>query len=84
MLAGRLPVFSEAAFLGFEARGDGAGENASLLRALAADLDLVVGTDDDFDPLIAEPDVNLQFISRGEPLPGTADFRSNAGAQPGA
>ena len=29
---------------------------------------------DDFDPLIAEPDVNLQFVSRGEPLPGTADL----------
>ena len=29
---------------------------------------------DDFDPLIAEPDVNLQFISRGDALPGDADL----------
>ena len=36
-------------------RGDGAGENASLLRALAADLGLVAGADDDFDPLTAIP-----------------------------
>jgi len=29
---------------------------------------------DDFDPLIAEPDVDLQFIKRGEVLPGDADL----------
>ena len=29
---------------------------------------------DDFDPLIAEPDVDLQFISRGNALPGDADL----------
>ncbi|MEM7253077.1 MAG: cobyric acid synthase [Pseudomonadota bacterium] len=28
---------------------------------------------DDFDPLIAEADVELQFVSTGEPLPGDAD-----------
>jgi adenosylcobyric acid synthase len=29
---------------------------------------------DDFDPLIAEPDVELQFINRGEVLPSDADL----------
>ncbi|MAV87653.1 MAG: cobyric acid synthase CobQ [Rhodospirillaceae bacterium] len=29
---------------------------------------------DDFDPLLAEPDVDLQFINRGNPLPGDADL----------
>ncbi len=29
---------------------------------------------DDFDPLIAEPDVDLHFINRGEALPGDADL----------
>jgi adenosylcobyric acid synthase len=29
---------------------------------------------DDFDPLIAEPDVDLQFVSPGEALPGDADL----------
>jgi len=29
---------------------------------------------DDFDPLMAEPDVNLLFINRGEALPGDSDL----------
>jgi adenosylcobyric acid synthase len=29
---------------------------------------------DDFDPLIAEPDVDLQFVSAGDALPGDADL----------
>ncbi|MBT3991781.1 MAG: cobyric acid synthase [Rhodospirillaceae bacterium] len=29
---------------------------------------------DDFDPLIAEPDIDLQFIPRGDALPGDADL----------
>ncbi|MGB0695086.1 MAG: cobyric acid synthase [Rhodospirillaceae bacterium] len=29
---------------------------------------------DDFDPLIAEPDVDLRFVERGQPLPGDADL----------
>ena len=29
---------------------------------------------DDFDPLLAEPDVSLHFVREGEALPGDADL----------
>ena len=33
-----------------------------------------IGNFDDFDPLIAEPEVSLDFVPEGKPLPGDADL----------
>ncbi len=76
---GILPWFAQAALLPAEdgaslSHGRKAGsDNDAPIRIAVPRLSRIANFDD-FDPLAAEPDVRLDFIAPGQPLPGDADL----------
>lgn len=74
---GLVPHFPEALLLPAEDAADLAPTRAAQARRglkIAVPLLPHIANFDDFDPLIAEPDVDLRLIPRGTPLPGAADL----------
>jgi adenosylcobyric acid synthase len=73
---GVVPWFEQAHLLpaedvlGLEGR---TGQNAAPIR-IAVPRFARIANFDDLDPLVAEPDVQLQIVPRGTPLPGDADL----------
>jgi adenosylcobyric acid synthase len=72
---GLVPWFHDAKFLpaedamGLENRGGGAGRILIAVPKLPR-----LSNFDDFDPLLAEPDVSLTFVEPGQPIPPAADW----------
>lgn len=74
---GIVPFFAEARRLPAEDSVSIAGENVQRSRdgiGIAVPRLPRIANFDDFDPLIAEPDVSLRFVEPGEALPGDVDL----------
>ncbi len=74
-MARRLPDEDAMALENRERAGGGAGVKIAVPRLAH------IANFDDFDPLLAEPEVELVMVPRGQPLPGDADLVILAGSK---
>ncbi len=72
--AGRLPAEDAVALDHAAVPEPGAGTDGRRPIRIAVPRLSRIANFDDFDPLIAEPDVTLTFVQPGHPLPGDADL----------